>query len=313
MTPALDTDFPDPSVLAEPVDGWWYAYATQHTTEERWCHVQVARSRDLAAWEHLGEALERPAWSRTQWECAWAPHVVAHDGRFLMYYSAMPDDRSGMWLSVAATDRPEGPFRDVAPLVRDTGYVAIDPMVFRDPGSGRWLLYWGGDYAPIRAVELFVDGLSVAPDAKPVDILAPFPGRRYERLVEGPIVVLRDGWYVLLYSGDVFGGDEPDYAVLAARSRSPLGPFERLGDVRRLPDRSSAILESSVDRLALGHCSVVTGQDGVDRIAYHAIDPDDRWNRGVRFVRRKFYLDRLLWHDGWPVVERTLVDKEPNA
>lgn len=77
---------------------------------------------------------------------------------------------------------------------------------------------------------------------------------------------------------------------------------------RRLPVRSSTILESTADRLAPGHCSVVTGPDGVDRIAYHAIDPDDRWNRGERFVRRKFYIDRLSWHDGWPIVERARTD-----
>jgi ABC-2 type transport system ATP-binding protein len=34
VTLALDTDFPDPAVLAAQVDGWWYAHATQHTTEE---------------------------------------------------------------------------------------------------------------------------------------------------------------------------------------------------------------------------------------------------------------------------------------
>lgn len=222
-----------------------------------------------------------------------------------MYYSAMPDDRSGMWLSVAVADRPDGPFLDVGePLVRDHGYVAIDPMAFRDPASDRWYLYWGGDYAPLRVVELADDGMAIAPDAIVVDALAPAPDRPYERLVEGPFMVARDGWYVLLYSGDVFGGDEPNYAVLAARSRSPLGPFERLGDVREVPGRSSTILESTECRLAPGHCSVFTGPDGVDRIAYHAIDPHDRWNRGERFVRRKFYLDRLSWHDGWPLVER---------
>ena len=45
--PVIDTDFPDPSILAAPVDGWWWAHSTQHTTIERWAHVPVARSRDL--------------------------------------------------------------------------------------------------------------------------------------------------------------------------------------------------------------------------------------------------------------------------
>jgi hypothetical protein len=42
--PVIDTDFPDPSILAAPVDGWWWAHSTQHTTIERWAHVPVARS-----------------------------------------------------------------------------------------------------------------------------------------------------------------------------------------------------------------------------------------------------------------------------
>ena len=47
--PVIDTDFPDPSILAAPVDGWWWAHSTQHTTIERWAHVPVARSRDLVS------------------------------------------------------------------------------------------------------------------------------------------------------------------------------------------------------------------------------------------------------------------------
>jgi len=26
--PVIDTDFPDPSILAAPVDGWWWAHST---------------------------------------------------------------------------------------------------------------------------------------------------------------------------------------------------------------------------------------------------------------------------------------------
>ena len=43
--PVIDTDFPDPSILAAPVDGWWWAHSTQHTTIERWAHVPVAGPR----------------------------------------------------------------------------------------------------------------------------------------------------------------------------------------------------------------------------------------------------------------------------
>src|SRR5687767_9176052 len=55
---ALDGDFADPFVL-RGADGY-YAFATG---AER-LHLQVAHSRDLTTWTHLGEALpELPAWA----------------------------------------------------------------------------------------------------------------------------------------------------------------------------------------------------------------------------------------------------------
>jgi arabinan endo-1,5-alpha-L-arabinosidase len=300
--PVIDTDFPDPTILAAPVDGFWWAYSTQHTTVERWAHVPVARSRDLVHWEVVGDALpHKPEWGTSQWECAWAPHVVAADGRYLMYYAAMRDSREGMCIGVAVAERPEGPFLDTdAPLVCGDGFVAIDAMRFDDPASGRSYLYWGGDYRPICVRELAPDGLRMAEGSQAVEVLAPNPAAPYERLVEGPYVLLRGPWYVLFYSGDDFGGDPPHYAVMAARSRSPLGPFERLGTVRGTG--ASVILEENAAFLAPGHNSILTDAAGTDWIVYHAIDPRKRWNPGVRFVRRPMLYDRLEWVDGWPRV-----------
>ena len=99
----------------------------------------------------------------------------------------------------------------------------------------------------------------------------------------------------------MFGGETPSYAVLVARGPTPIGPFSRLADVRPNAARSSAILEASARWGAPGHCSVVTG-DGTDWLAYHAVDADDPWQRGERFVRRKFCLDPITWVDGWPAV-----------
>ena len=298
--PVCDSDFPDPSVLRAS-DGSFYAYSSQHTTSERWAHVPVARSRDLVSWQIVGDALpERPPWSRSTWECAWAPHVVERDGVFYMFYSAMADTREGMWLSVAISDHPLGPFRDCGePLIRGRGYAAIDPMAFMDPATGRTFLYWGGDYEPIFVRELSGDLLRFAAASDAVAVLEPSESP-YERVVEGPFVRLRDGWYYLFYSGDRFGGEAANYAVMVARSRAPTGPFEKLAQASG--QAHSAILEANERWEGPGHNSLVTDMAGSDWLVYHAIDRLNRWNPGVRFVRRPMLIDRVDYSGGWPSV-----------
>src|SRR3954464_7419391 len=114
--PVLDSDFPDPAVLKAP-DGFYYAYATQTERDGRMVNIQVARSRDLVAWQHLGDALPaKPGWaSRTQ--NFWAPHVVRHGRLYYLYYSAQPDSSltdkaQGLCLAVATATKPQGPFAD---------------------------------------------------------------------------------------------------------------------------------------------------------------------------------------------------------
>src|SRR5687768_2232256 len=61
--PVLDADFPDPVVVKAP-DGFYYAYATQTEIAGKWVNIQLARSRDLVNWDHLGDALPaKPVWA----------------------------------------------------------------------------------------------------------------------------------------------------------------------------------------------------------------------------------------------------------
>lgn len=300
--PVLDADFPDPSTVFAP-DGWYYAYSSQHTTKDRWAHVPVARSRDFVTWRLLGDAMpNRPAWSQQQWEFAWAPHVIEEDGTYYLYYSAMPDTRVGMCIGVATSSRPEGPFADCgAPLAGGRGYITIDPMAFRDPVSGRSFLYWGADSWPLYVQELAPDLVSFLPDTVPLPILYPDSTLPYEQLVEGAFLRFRDGLYYLFYSGDDFGGDPANYAVSVARATSPLGPFVKMADATGRG--SSVILERNARWDAPGHNSIMTDAAGQDWIVYHAIDPLNRWQPRIRFVRRPMLIDPLRYRDGWPVVD----------
>jgi arabinan endo-1,5-alpha-L-arabinosidase len=300
--PVIDADFPDPALVRAP-DGWFYAYATQTVRGGRQLNIQVARSRDLVTWTLLGEALPgRPAWSTRVWNF-WAPHVVydAAARRWLMYYAA-EQDQGGKCVGIATASAPGGPFADVgAPLACGANGFNIDPMAFEDPASGRRFLYWGSSGSePLRVQELAADGLSFAPGSAPRAVVAPNVDRDYGRLVEGPWVILRDGWYYLFYSGDDCCGAPPHYAVLVARSRDPLGPFERLGEANGTGH--SEILVQDIAWRAPGHNAVVTDDAGTDWIVYHAVDADHPRQDEADFVRRPMLIDRLEYRDGWPRV-----------
>jgi len=310
--PVLDVDFPDPTVI-RAADGAYYAYGTQTERDGAMLNIQVARSADLARWETIGDALPaKPAWaSRTQ--DFWAPHVSEHGGTYYLYFSAKPDaaisdTTRGLCLAVATSTRPEGPFVDRGePLQCGSGFVNIDPMSFDDPQTGKRLLYWGSGFGPIKVRELGPDRVSFAPGSQAVDLIATVPtadSTDYQRLVEGAWVRYRAPWYYLFYSGDNCCGPRAHYAVMVARSHSATGPFETLAHATGAA--TSAILERGGHWFAPGHNSVITDARGDDWIVYHAVDsrrPRARATDDVN-TRRVMLMDRLLYVDGWPRVDR---------
>jgi arabinan endo-1,5-alpha-L-arabinosidase len=307
--PVIDSDFPDPAVLAAP-DRSYYAYATQTERDGHWINIQLARSPDLVHWRLIGDALpQKPAWaSRTQ--DFWAPHVIRDGARYILYFSAKPDanltdPKAGMCLGAATASSPKGPFLDIGhPLRCGASFINIDPMVFDDPATGKRLLYWGSGFEPIRVQELSRDGLSFAAGSAPRDLVAPNGAKgRFPVLIEGSWMMRHGGWYYLFYSGDNCCGPKADYAVMVARSRHATGPFQTLEQATGKPH--SIVLAESAKWRAPGHNSVIADAAGTDWIVYHAVDtarprekPTDEPN-----TRRILLIDRIGWHDGWPVID----------
>lgn len=310
QNPILDQDFPDPSVLRAP-DGWFYAYATQtRRLDGRIVNMQVARSRDLIRWEYLGECLPaKPVWAANS-QRFWAPHVVIapQTGHYLMYYSAQPNDAdAGLALAVAVADQPAGPFVDVGyPLLPAPapGFEHIDPMRYDDPSGRAWLFY-GSGFGPLRARELMPDGLNFWSNTETFTVLPAQPDdpHSYGRLIEASWVRYRDGWYYLFYSGDNCCGAGAHYALLVARSRHLLGPYETYAQAT---GGSGAILEANERWLAPGHHCLWTDDAGTDWLFYHAIDRQRPTFHAINHEqgnsRRVLLLDRLTYVDGWPRV-----------
>jgi arabinan endo-1,5-alpha-L-arabinosidase len=307
VNPVFDEDFPDPAVIHAP-DGYYYAYATQTLRDGKWINVQVARSPDLVHWHHLGDAFpEKPDWAKHTQDF-WAPFVLRDGDRYLMYYSATHDachdPERGHCLAVASSASPAGPFVDMGmPLLLGVGFEYIDPMVFIDPKSGKWLLYWGSGFQPIRVQELGLDRMSFAPASEPTSIIWPNSVKgAFPRLVEAAWVIHHDDYYFIFYSGDNCCGPDAEYGVMVARSKSPTGPFESLEQARGVPH--SLMLFKSEHWLAPGHNSIVTDKAGQQWIVYHAIDvkrPRQRQEDEIN-SRRILLIDRIEWRDGWPYV-----------
>ena len=287
--PVFDRNFPDPAVL-QVAGGWYYAYATRSASGDGSFNIQVARSRDLIRWEHLGDALPaKPPWAAAK-QAFWAPHVI-HDGaqdRYFMYYSAEPDDAPGKCLGVATARAAAGPFTDSGkPLLCGEGIEDIDPMAFDDPKTGKRLLYWGSGSKPIRVQELAANRVDFLPGSAPRNLIFPDPSQRYRSLVEGAWVIYRDGSYFLFYSGDRCCAREPAYAVMVARARDAFGPFEEKGE---------PILEASDAWLAPGHVCIAVDGRGRDWLVYHAT------RAGEQERKRAMLLDPLVYRGGWPAV-----------
>jgi arabinan endo-1,5-alpha-L-arabinosidase len=300
INPIIDQDFPDPSIL-RCSDGYFYLYGTQHRSDTYFRNIQVARSKNLIDWEILEDALPtKPDWAN-ETHNFWAPDVKEVDGVFYMYFSAELNGTNGdMAIGVAISDNPYGPFHDCGkPLVTGHWIENIDPMAFDDPVTGKKLLYWGSGFKPIRVQELNDDRISFKEGSKPHKVLFPDAKLECETLTEGAYVTYKEGYYYMYYSGDCCWWDRK-YAVMVARSKSALGPFEKM--CKELHCDDDIIIGFSEHWKAPGHNCIVTDDNGQDWIIYHGVHKESRFEPGTEKLRRIVLMDKIEYRHGWPKV-----------
>jgi GH43 family beta-xylosidase len=286
----------DPFVIQYRGEFW--AYGTSHKQKDgRW--FPVLRSTDLAHWEYVGGALE-PS-KDLEGSAYWAPEVIHHAGRFLMYYSVAsgPGDETHR-LHLAASDHPAGPFHDLGePLLAEEGF-SIDAHPFQDPEDGQWYLFFAKDFFDERVGT----GLAVVPLSR--DLTTPLDSPRtvirassnwhiYERnrtvydrtweawhTIEGPFVLFHKGLYYCLYSGGSW--QTVDYGVGFGVAEHPLGPYRDEWSAE-----GPAVLRGVPDRvLGPGHASVIKWlDDKTEFLVYHAWD--------VEGTARRMCIDPLVW------------------
>lgn len=229
----------DPSMMYDPVSGWYYSYSTDSAiTSEYRQGIPVRRSKDLVEFEFVGYALSEDAVQegRDNGEYKptggfWAPFVEYVNGEYRMYYSATKafgSSESRIWLAVAK--HPEGPFENRGIVVDTWGTTdaepnAIDPHVAETPEGRKYFIY-GSFFGGIYVKELDVNtGISMDGDIHALGKrIACKPENSYIDGPEGAAVLYhpeKELYYLFLSYGWL--GD--DYDIRVGISKSVEGPY----------------------------------------------------------------------------------------
>ena len=282
--PVIPSGCADPGVLE--VDDTYYVVCTGGSGGAAF---RLRTSTDLVHFEqrgHIFPAGQRPTWAINSF---WAPELHQVGDRYIAYFTARHSDGQ-LSIGAATASDPLGPYTDLgAPLVHDAGMGMIDANVFRD-GDGRAYLVWKADGnavgqpTPIYGQALAADGVTLQGSRQ--TLITNDLGWE-GRVVEGPWIIRRDGYYYMFYSGNAYYN--ATYAVGVARASSPLGPYVKRGD---------PILATNERWIGPGHCSVVDGPDGTTQMVYHA------WSAGEvgSGHQRLTLVDPVYWVDGWPLM-----------
>ncbi|MFJ9706740.1 family 43 glycosylhydrolase [Streptomyces sp. NPDC101234] len=210
---------PDPSLVRA---GDRYYLAT--SSFEWFPTIPIHRSRDLAHWEYAGHVEgAAPGDSLAGVPDSggiWAPSLSWDGVRFWVTYSIVrsvgtPYFDLDTYVSTAMD--VSGPW---TPPRRVPSH-GFDPALFHDDGR-IWLLNIQNDHRPggrrfagIVATELDPETLTAVGATRLL--------LQHDRLIEGPKLLKRDGWYVLVLAE---GGTGFEHGVRVARSRSLTGPYD---------------------------------------------------------------------------------------
>jgi len=216
--PIIQTNFTaDPAPLVH--DGVVYLYASHDEDDAdgfKMLNWMLYSSTDMVNWTDHGTvaSLATFPWA-VQSNDAWAPQVVARNGKFYLYAPVSVAGWPKNVIGVAVADNPAGPFKDALgkPLI-DKGEGFFDPTVAIDD-DGQAYLYWGNPdlwYVKLNKDMISYAGTIMKSSSKPA---------KYQ---EGPWFYKRNEHYYLAYASTCC----PE-GIGYAMSTSPVGPWQDKG------------------------------------------------------------------------------------
>lgn len=289
--PLLPGCYPDPTICRVGAD-----YYLVTSTFEYFPGLPVFRSRDLAHWEQIGHALDRPGQLDMRGIASsgglYAPTLRHHDGVFWLVCTLVDqqDGARGGNFVITATN-PAGPWSDPVWLDED----GIDPSLFFDDDGRVWL--HGTRLA--REPEWHDQTEVWLRELDPVTMRLTGPEHVLWRgavlgavWAEGPHLYRVDGRYYLLAAE---GGTDFHHAVSVARSDAVTGPY--VGN-KGNPVLTHRHLGRDVDVVGVGHADLVETPDGSWWAVLLAMRPYGGYHYNLG---RETFLVPVTWEDGWPV------------
>jgi xylan 1,4-beta-xylosidase len=288
--PILPGFNPDPSIVRVGSD---YYIAT--STFEWYPGVQIHHSTDLANWELVTRPLTRKSQLDMRGDpdsCGiWAP-CLTHDGEkfWLVYTDVKRKDGSfkDAHNYIVTAEKIEGPWSDPI-YVNSSGF---DPSLFHDDDGRKWFVNMLWDH---RSRPLLFAGIALQEfDPKAGKLVGArkniFQGTDL-KLVEGPHLYKRNGWYYLLTAE---GGTGYEHACTFARSRTIDGPYELHPQKHIITAKDAPLNE--VQRA--GHGDIVETPDGRTYVVHLMGRPTTQKRRCV--LGRETGIQEAEWRDdGW--------------
>lgn len=297
--PILPGFNPDPSILRVGDD---FYIAT--STFEWYPGVQIHHSRDLRHWRLASRPLARASQLDMRGNpdsCGiWAPDLSFTEGRFWLvftnvrrYGTTTVHGATGLSLRdfpnfLISCETIDGAWSEPVHL-NSSGF---DPALFHDDDGRSWMLNMLWDHRPERT---HFAGIQIQELRRSDQTLIGAPHTIFtgtaRGFTEGPHLYKHEGWYHLLVAE---GGTGWDHAVVMARARHLLGPYDIHPDGAVL----SAWGAKDTPIARAGHGDLVELADGSPWLAYLCGRPLP--DRARCIMGRETAIQPMLWgSDGW--------------
>lgn len=287
--PILKGFYPDPSICRKGDDFYLVCSSFVYAPG-----VPVFHTKDLAHFEQIGNILDRESQLPLSGDISrgiFAPTIREHKG---IFYMITTNVSSGGNFIVTAKD-PAGPWSEPYYLGEDEA-PGIDPSLFFDDDGKCYYVgtrpnpegvRYNGDWE-IWVQELDLEQMKLVGSSMAIwkgalkDVIWP----------EGPHLYKKDGYYYLLHAE---AGTSFEHAISVARSKELFKWFE---GCPRNPIFTHRNLGKDYPVCNVGHADLVDDING----NWYMVMLASRPCKGKCSLGRETFLAKVIWEDGWPVV-----------